>query len=107
MKKYVEIGDNEKLNLLNEHSIGNWKSLEEKKWCLHCESQFTGRSVRVYKDKDPGLWLECGTPDCDGSPIDWADYPWWDGNHPKTKAQDAAMTKFDRVIAKAKKPERN
>jgi hypothetical protein len=105
MKEYVQISPAEKLKLLNEHSIGTtWKSLEDTKWCLHCEAQFTGRSVRVYEDD--GVWLECGTPDCDGSPIDWADYPWWDENHPETKAHDEAMEKLD-DIDEAGNPERN
>lgn len=88
-KKYVEISPEEKLALLKEHAIGaEWQSLDDRKWCLHCESEFTGHSVRVYRDNDPGVWLECGTPDCDGSPVDWANYPWWDENHPETKARD-------------------
>jgi len=107
MKRYVKIGPAEKLKLLKEHSMGtNWKSLDDSKWCLHCEAQFTGRSVRVYTDHDGGLWLECGTPGCDGSPIDWAEYPWWNENHPKTKAQDKALQKFI-DITESGNPERN
>ena len=40
---------------------------------------------RVWQSEDDRLWLECGTPECDGSPIDWAPYPWWDPKHPATK----------------------
>ncbi len=106
MKKYIEISPSEKLKLLNEHSMGtNWKSLDESKWCLHCEAQFTGHSVRVYKE-DGEIWLECGTPDCDGSPIDWADYPWWDENDPRTKAKDKAMEKLS-DITDSEHPEQN
>lgn len=90
MTKYVTIPDAQKLKLLNEHSIaGPWPSLDHTMWCLHCEKEFNGRDVRVYSDEKGGLWLECGTPDCDGSPIDWAPYPWWDDEHPLTKAQHA------------------
>jgi hypothetical protein len=93
-REYVELPSDEKLKLLNEHSMkGNWDSLDEKKWCLHCEKQFTGLSARIYRE-DGKLWVECGTLDCDGSPIDFADYPWWDGNHPLTKAHDEAIEKF-------------
>ena len=53
---------------------------------MHCEKKFNGHAVRVWQSKDGSLWLECGTPDCDGSPIDWAPYPWWDPKHPATKA---------------------
>jgi hypothetical protein len=54
-------------------------------WCLHCEQKFNGHSVRVWQDKQGDLWLECGTPGCDGSPIDWAPYPWWDPKHTETR----------------------
>ena len=80
--KYVELPHNKKLNLLNDHD-GDWKNLEQTKWCMHCNKQFTGLSVRVY-EQNGKLWLECGTPDCNGSPIDWAPFPWWDDKHPDT-----------------------
>jgi hypothetical protein len=82
--KYVELPHNKKLNLLNEHD-GDWENLEQSKWCLHCSQQFTGLSARVWEDEDHRLWLECGTPGCGGSPIDWAPYPWWDSKHPATQ----------------------
>ncbi len=106
MKEYVQIGSAEKLKLLNEHSSTTWKSLDETKWCLHCGCQFTGHAVRVYRDDEPGLWLECGTPDCDGSPIDWADYPWWDENLPKNKGRDEAMEKLKNATQSGN-PEQN
>ncbi len=103
MAKYIELSPEEKLKLLKKHAFGTtWKSLDENKWCLHCETQFSGHFVRVCEDEDGQLWLECGTPGCDGSPIDWADYPWWDENHPATKAQ----TKMD-GLAGPKNPELN
>jgi hypothetical protein len=87
MTNYIQLSPKEKFSLLQEHSCGtDWTSLDDKKWCLHCSKQFSGHSARVYEKG--GLWLECGTPDCDGSPIDWADYPWWDENHPETKAHN-------------------
>ncbi|HEY5911358.1 MAG TPA: hypothetical protein VJA21_12215 [Verrucomicrobiae bacterium] len=106
MKKYIEISPPEKLKLLNEHPMGTtWKSLDESKWCLHCEAQFTGHSVLVYK-QDGEFWLECGTPDCDGSPLDWTDCPWWNENHPQTKAHDEAMERIDE-ITESGDPEQN
>ena len=106
MKKHIEISPTEKLKLLKEHSMGTkWKNLDESKWCLHCEAQFTGHSVRVYEE-DGEVWLECGTPGCDGSPIDWADYPWWDENHPRTRAKDKAMEKLS-DITESENPEQN
>ena len=83
---YVTLPDPEKLKLLQAHCFdGTWPSLDHEKWCLHCEKTFTGRSARVWRDPDGDLWLECGTPGCNGSPIDWADYPWWDEAHPLTR----------------------
>jgi len=106
MTNYVQLNPAEKLKLLNEHCLGEkWKSLDETRWCLHCESEFTGHSVRVYKDATGGLWLECGTPDCDGSPIDWAEFPWWDENHPSTKAR-AEMDPLD-DLPESEHPENN
>ena len=75
---------NKKLNLLRDQD-GDRPNLDHTKWCLHCGKSFNGHSVRVWKDKQGRLWLECGTPGCDGSPIDWAEYPWWDETHPATR----------------------
>jgi len=84
--KYVSLPHNKKLNLLRAHSVGcDWPDLDQEQWCLHCSEKFDGHSVRVWQDCDGGLWLECGTPDCDGSPIDWAPFPWWDPEHPASK----------------------
>jgi hypothetical protein len=84
MNDYVVLPYNKKLNLLRDHD-GDWPDLDHAKWCLHCGKNFTGHQVRVWRDQTGRLWLECGTPDCDGSPIDWADYPWWDEKHPVTR----------------------
>jgi hypothetical protein len=84
--KYVSLPFNKKLNLLRAHSMGcDWVNLDEEQWCLHCGKKFTGHSARVWEDDEQALWLECGTPGCNGSPIDWAPYPWWDPKHPATK----------------------
>ncbi len=89
--EYVRISDEQKLALLQEHSFdAEFPSLDAKGWCLHCEKEFDGRSVRVWHwIGSEELWLECGTPRCDGSPIDWAPFPWWDEEHPATKAYHA------------------
>ena len=68
---------------------------------------FVADAVRVYKEEDPGLWLECGTPGCDGSPMDWADYPWWDENHALTKAHDKACDEVLDADEPSHNPERN
>jgi hypothetical protein len=85
MRKYIDISAAKKLRLLNDHSLfvgAEWTHLDQTKWCLHCDKEFSGHSVRVYEEGGQ-VWLECGTPGCDGSPIDWANEPWWRG--PKKK----------------------
>src|SRR3954465_3366825 len=87
MTKYVSLPHNKKLNLLRDHGMGcDWPDLDQEQWCLHCNQKFNGHSARVWQDSTGAFWLECGTPGCDGSPIDWAPYPWWDPKHPATKA---------------------
>jgi hypothetical protein len=84
--KYLSLPFNKKMALLREHSVGCiWPNLDHENWCLHCRQKFDGYSARVWQDAHGSLWLECGTPDCDGSPIDWAPFPWWDSKHPATK----------------------
>ena len=84
--KNISLPHNKKLNLLRAHSVGcDWPDLDQENWCLHCSQKFNGHSVRVWQDAEGRLWLECGAPDCDGSPIDWAPFPWWDPEHPAAK----------------------
>ena len=86
MSEFVQLSDVEKLEILQDHSFqAPFPTLSHKNWCLHCEREFDGHSVRVWKDGQGECWVECGTPGCDGSPIDWAPYPWWDPEHPLTK----------------------
>jgi hypothetical protein len=88
MMHYVSLPFNKKLNLLRLHSMGcHWPNLEQEHWCLHCGQKFSGHSVRVWQDAEGSLWLECGTPGCDGSPIDWAPFPWWDPKYPEAKGR--------------------
>ena len=94
MTKYVDLPFNKKLNLLRDHDFsGTWPNLDHERWCLHCGKKFNGHSVRVWQDKEGRLWLECGTPGCDGSPIDWADYPWWDEKHSANKQRRRSRKK--------------
>ncbi len=86
MNDYVVLSDARKLRLLQAHSFQSpFPSLDHKNWCLHCGQEFDGRSVRVWRDLGGEAWLECGTPGCDGSPIDWFPFPWWDPKHPLTR----------------------
>ena len=88
MTKYISLPHNKKLNLLREHCFTcDWPNLEQENWCFHCGKKFSGLSARVWQANDGSLWLQCGTRNCDGSPIDWAAYPWWDPKHPETRAR--------------------
>ena len=101
-REYVDLPPEEKLKLLNDHSMrGSWQSLDDTQWCLHCEKEFTGHAARVYRDNGT-LLVECGTPGCDGSPLDFANYPWWDDDHPDTQAHDAAMKEIENEIDETK-----
>jgi hypothetical protein len=98
MTQYVKLSDQAKLAMLQAHSFqAPFETLDQKNWCLHCEKEFDGHSVRVWRSGNASLWLECGTPDCDGSPIDWAPYPWWDPAHPLTKAHEAEQGECERA----------
>lgn len=86
MLNYVTLPHNKKLNLLRAHSLGcDWPNLDQEHGCLHCRQKFDGHLVRVWQSEDGRLRLECGTPGCDGLPIDWAPYPWWRSKHPAPK----------------------
>jgi hypothetical protein len=79
MKRYIELNPVQKLKLLNEHALfvgAEWTHLDQRKWCLHCDAEFSGQSAPVYLEGGD-VWLECGTAGCGGSPIDWAEEPWW------------------------------
>lgn len=96
MSNYVQLPRVEKLKLLQAHSFqAPFPTLDHKNWCLHCEQEFDGHSVRVWRDLAGQHWLECGTPGCDGSPIDWAPYPWWDANHPLTRQREREGGEFN------------
>ena len=88
MIQYVVLPFNKKLNLLRSHSTRcQWPTLDQENWCLHCGKKFSGRSVRVRQSKGGALCLECGTPGCDGSPSDWAPFPYWDPKDPDTQRE--------------------
>jgi hypothetical protein len=41
--------------------------------------------VRVFHEGDD-LMLACGTPNCGGSPLEWASEPWWRPSAARQKA---------------------
>lgn len=75
------------VKLFNEHAVkgADVSDPDAEIWCLHCDKAFKVRDVRVVRDPSQarifreGVYLECGTPGCDGSPLDWSSSPWWRG----------------------------
>lgn len=84
---YITVPDCTKLELLRNYALSvEWPDLDQENWCLRCEQAFSGRSVKLLRSRTGEILLECGTPGCDGSPIEWAPHPWWDESHPTTLA---------------------
>ena len=85
----IDLTDEQRLQILQNHAISDaaqWKTLDDKMWCLECDAQFTGREARIYRapsliaDEDhDGFEVECGTDGCHGSPLDFSLKPWWRG----------------------------
>ena len=58
-----------KLQLLQ--SERGWASLEETRQCVLCEKTFSGRQVRVRRDRSGTSHLCCPTPRCPSTPAQW------------------------------------
>jgi len=56
-------------------------SPETEIWCLHCGRSFRVKDVRKVCYGRDGWFAECPN-ECDGSPMDWARFPWWDPDVP-------------------------
>lgn len=64
----------------NEHQISKSFAVGQKVWCLHCGKFFLAENVAVdeaMSAKNGEVFFECPN-DCDGSPLDFAELPWWD-----------------------------
>jgi hypothetical protein len=78
----TDLSDSKRLEILNEHAMlegQDWKSVDDTMFCHHCDREFAGRSVRIFKNPrfPDGYEVQCGTEGCDGSPLDWSKRPWW------------------------------
>jgi hypothetical protein len=74
---YLTLSDEEKLDFLRkEDPFRDWENLDDPVYCLHCDEQFTERSIKVYEERGE-RFVACGTEGCDGAPHDWAPRPWW------------------------------
>jgi hypothetical protein len=76
----TDLTEAERLSTLKRH-IPDVKSLDDELLCLHCDQMFKLRDARIYADpefsKVGGRAVECATPGCDGSPLEFAKRPWW------------------------------
>jgi hypothetical protein len=69
-----EFSDEEKLRILERHDpFRQWRSLDERRYCLMCGEIITGWDIQVIRDKDASE-LErviCPTEDCRARPLEW------------------------------------
>ena len=71
----VELSDEEKLHILQRFDqFRQWRSLDEKRYCLVCGEIITGREIHVIREtsgKEPQR-VTCPTEGCDAIPWEWA-----------------------------------
>jgi hypothetical protein len=70
----VILSDAEKLDMLRRlDQFRQWRSLEEKRYCLVCGKIITGRQIHVAGGSrgDGPLRLSCPTERCNSIPMDW------------------------------------
>jgi hypothetical protein len=71
----VELSDEEKLHILQRFDqFRQWRSLDEKRYCLVCGEIITGREIRVTREtsgKEPQR-VTCPTEGCHAIPWEWA-----------------------------------
>lgn len=68
------LSDSDKLDALRElDQFREWRSLDDKRFCLVCAKIITGRQIEVAggtRGNDP-LRLSCPTERCNSIPMDW------------------------------------
>jgi hypothetical protein len=70
----VELSDEDKLDLLHRlDQFRQWRSLDEKRYCLACGEIITGREIQVITGtcEDNSPRIICPTKHCDSMPIEW------------------------------------
>jgi hypothetical protein len=71
----VALSDSEKLEALHRlDQFREWRSLDDKRFCLVCGKIITGRQIQVAGDarEDGPLRVNCPTKRCNSIPMDWA-----------------------------------
>jgi hypothetical protein len=70
----ITLSDDQKLEVLRRlDQFRQWRSLDEKRYCLVCGKIITGREIQVAggtRGNGP-LRLNCPTHDCNSIPMDW------------------------------------
>jgi hypothetical protein len=71
----IRLSDADKLEALQRlDQFRQWRSLDEKRYCLACDKIITGRQIQVAggtRGNGP-LRLSCPTERCNSIPMDWA-----------------------------------
>jgi len=70
----IRLSDNEKLEVLRRlDQFRQWRSLDDRRYCLVCGTIITGRQIQVaggIRGNGP-LRLSCPTKGCNSIPMDW------------------------------------
>jgi len=76
----------ERVRIFSEHCLPRTFDVGDRVWCLHCEKSFLAENVAVDLSLTAGLlglerketiYFKCPNDGCDGSPLDFHDFPWW------------------------------
>ena len=70
----IKLSDEERLNILRRvDEFRQWRSLDEKRYCLVCGEMITGRQIQVigHTHGNAQLRLSCPTEHCKATPIEW------------------------------------
>ena len=70
----TRLSDDEKLETLRRlDQFRQWRSLDEKRYCLVCSKIIIGREIQVADEThgDGSLSLSCPTERCNSIPMDW------------------------------------
>ncbi|MBO0694666.1 MAG: hypothetical protein J2P56_01050 [Verrucomicrobia bacterium] len=68
------LSDSDKLHVLQHlDQFREWRSLDERRYCLVCGKIITGRQIQVVGDADAHgpVRLSCPTEQCSSIPMDW------------------------------------
>lgn len=70
----IKLSDADKLDVLGRlDQFRQWRSLEEKRYCLVCGKIITGQQIQVAGGTrgNGALRLKCPTTNCNSIPMDW------------------------------------